>query len=392
MKRRLMALMALALAVSSCQSDSFLGFGAQDEVDVKLAFSAPDMIGDTRTDGDSQMALNSAFGAIDYLDGAPVGDYRADWDDVDLRYSLEIYDVENLTQPIKDRLVIVKDRYEPVQFDLRLIAGRTYRFAVFADFVPHGTAAAEVGSDVETHRDLGLRHTIGANLTDIAIKESTEALNDEIADAYFASFEYTPAEDVPSNVVEQTLTRPYAKVRVVATDLAELNLNVHPKYVNVTYMTYDEDTAYPTKFNAVKGKLVKDAAVAVAEGESEGKTLGAEYVAQVRDNRDQHVYNSGYDANVDVNNRASHLTLFTDYILATSGEHTPISFTMTVLDENKVKIKEVEFDTQIPLERNYLTTIVGNVLTTKTDIQITINDDFLNANKTEDEPFHEVVE
>ena len=178
----------------------------------------------------------------------------------------------------------------------------------------------------------------------------------------------------------------------MATDLAELNLNVHPKYVNVTYMTYDEDTVYPTKFNAVKGKLVKDAAVTVAEGESEGKTLGAEYVAQVRDNRDQHVYNSGYDANVDVNNRASHLTLFTDYILATSGEHTPISFTMTVLDENKVKIKEVEFDTQIPLERNYLTTIVGNVLTTKTDIQITINDDFLNANKTEDEPFHEVVE
>ena len=393
MKRRLMALVALAFAMTSCQSDSFMGLDSQNEVDVKLAFSAPDMIGATRTDGDVNMALNSAFGAIDYLDGAPVGDYRLDWDDVDLRYSLEIYDAQNLDAPIKDRLVIIKDKYEPVQFDVRLIAGRTYRFAVFADFVPNGTAAAEVvNMDVDAQRDLGLRHTIGNNLTDIAIKASAAAINDEIADAYFASFEYTPAEDVPNNIVEQTLTRPYAKVRVVATDLADLNLNVHPKYVQVSYEVYDEDAAFPTKFNAVKGKLVKDEAVAQNDETAQNAPLAAEYVAAVRDNRDMHVYNSGYDLMVDANGRASHLTLYTDYILAASGKHTPINFTMTVFDESNVKIKEVKFDTQIPLERNYLTTIVGNVLTTQTDIKITINDDFLNADNTEDEPFYEVVE
>jgi hypothetical protein len=116
----------------------------------------------------------------------------------------------------------------------------------------------------------------------------------------------------------------------------------------------------------------------------------------IRDNRVNHVYNVDYDEMVVLadngTERASHLTLFSDYILATSGEHTPINFTMTVLDEKMVKIREVEFDTQIPIERNYLTTIVGNVLTKVTEVNVSINDDFNNSKNSEDEPFYEEVE
>ncbi|MBO7263951.1 MAG: hypothetical protein J6U93_05470 [Alistipes sp.] len=387
MKTRLMALMALALGMASCQVDSILGIGSRSEVNVQLSFSAPDLIGDTRTDGDAQSQLNSAYGAIDYLDGAPLDDSRyVDWNDVDLRYSLEIYDAENLNAPIKDRMVVIKDKYEPVRFDLRLIAGREYRFAIFADFVSNGLAQEEVNPDVDAQRDLGMRHTIGVNLTDIAIKQDTDSLNDEVADAYFTYFNYTPEEGVEGNIVEKTLTRPYAKVRVVATDLAELNLNVHPKYVTVKY---NSDIVIPTAFNAVKGKILGDKSV-------EGKSISATYVSKIRDNRESHVYNAEYDAMFTVADngaeRASHLTLCTDYILATSGEHTPINFTMTVLDENKEKIREVEFDTQIPIERNYLTTIVGNVLTKVTEVNVSINDDFNNSKNSEDAPFYEEVE
>lgn len=379
--------MALALGMASCQGDNLFGAGSGSEVDVQLSFNAPELIGETRTDGDAYAYLNSAYGGIDYLDGAPLGDSRyVDWDDVDIRYSLEVYDVADLTAPIKDRKVVIKDKYTPVQFDVRLIAGREYRFAVFADFVGNGLAEQTISSDADAQRNLGLRHTIGDNLTDITILQDKDALNDEVADAYFAYFNYTPNEEAQNNLVEKTLTRPYAKVRVVATDLAELNLNVHPKYITVKY---NSDIVIPTAFNAVKGKISGDKSL-------EGKSISATYVDKIRDNRVNHVYNSDYDEMVVLadngTERASHLTLFSDYILATSGEHTPINFTMTVLDEKRVKIREVEFDTQIPIERNYLTTIVGNVLTKVTEVNVSINDDFNNSKNSEDEPFYEEVE
>lgn len=387
MKTRLVALMALVLGMASCQGDNLFGAGSGSEVDVQLSFNAPELIGETRTDGDVYAQLNSAYGGIDYLDGAPLGDSRyVDWDDVDIRYSLEVYDVADLTAPIKDRKVVIKDKYAPVQFDVRLIAGREYRFAVFADFVDNGLAEQTISSDADAQRNLGLRHTIGDNLTDITILQDKDVLNDEVADAYFAYFNYTPNEEVQNNLVEKTLTRPYAKVRVVATDLAELNLNVHPKYITVKY---NSDIVIPTAFNAVKGKISGDKSL-------EGKSISATYVDKIRDNRVNHVYNSDYDEMVVLadngTERASHLTLFSDYILATSGEHTPINFTMTVLDEKMVKIREVEFDTQIPIERNYLTTIVGNVLTKVTEVNVSINDDFNNSKNSEDEPFYEEVE
>ena len=390
MKMRFLTLLALTLGMASCQTDFVSEGQAGNEVDVCFSVGAPDLISVTRADADNM--LDSAYGAIDYLTNAPRDnqDNIVDWDEVDLRYSLEVYDATDLTRPIKDRMVVVKPEYSDATFNVRLIAGRKYQIVVFADFIQQLDDAAVVDADVDAQRDLGLRHTIGANLTDITIKQDKDALNDEVADAYFVSFAHTPNENAQNNVVEQTLHRPYAKVRVVATDLAELNLNVHPKYVKVEYEVYDEGVVYPTKFNAVKGRLIKGEPVeGVAE---ESKVLTAEYVSEIRDNRDKHVYNAGYDDDVDVNNRASALTLFTDYILAAEGTQTPINFTMTVLDENKVKIKEVKFDTQIPIQRNFLTTIAGNVLTTNTSITVNINDNFYNADKTEDEPFYEVVE
>ncbi|MBO7242610.1 MAG: hypothetical protein J6V19_02990, partial [Alistipes sp.] len=67
--------------------------------------------------------------------------------------------------------------------------------------------------------------------------------------------------------------------------------------------------------------------------------------------------------------------LFTDYILA-NAEQTPFQFTMTVESANGKEIKTTQFNTDIPVERNKLTTIIGNVLTTATEINITIDDNF----------------
>ena len=349
MKARFFAIAALVLGLASCQKDFAPEMNSGDEVKVTLSVSAPELIGATRAgvDGeiDGQGALDSRFGAIDYLDGNVANDSRWDWNDVDIRYTMEVYDQEDLTTPIKDRQEIIKDQYQQVEFEVRLIPNRKYQFVVFADFVDQDTKEP-------------LRHVLGETLNDIALVN--EALNDEVADCYFKSWSFEPTNNT-SNQTEATLTRPYAKVRVIATDLAELNLNVHPEKIAIEY-----NTVIPTTFNAVKGTI---------SGDNTTKTFTYDYIAEIRDNMANHVYNADYDAMVDPKTgRASHMTLFTDYILA-EDEQSPINFKMTVSDKIK-EIKVVDFNTEIPVQRNYLTTIIGDVLTTNVNVEVNISDDF----------------
>ena len=372
MKTRLFTLMALVLGMASCQRDmANVGSQSGDEVPVTLSVATPEL-GITRAgdDGDDDFinGHDSAYGAIDYFSDA-------DWDKADLRYSLEVYDKTNLTEPIKDRMVVIKDKYEPAHFELRLIPNREYQFVVFADFVPNGTAAQEV--DYNNQANLGLRHTIGDNLTQIAVKVYDEngklidAINDEIADAYFKTFSYKPLNNTQNNInatEKVILQRPYGKVRVVATDLAHLNLNVDPKFVEVTY----SNVLVPTTFNAVTGVIGTD---------TSSRTYTFNYVDDIRTNRAAHVYNVGYDAMTSTSDkgevRASHLTLFTDYILASEQQHA-ISFMMTTYDESGTPIKTVDFNTNIPVQRNHLTTIIGDLLTAANEVTVKIDDNFAN--------------
>ena len=365
MKARFFALAALVLGLASCQkdfNDTTANLGG--EVDFQLSVGATEL---TRAGengvADEQNAKNSAYGAIDYFQGA-------DWNSVDLRYSLEVYDANALNAaPVKDRQVIIVDKYEAVSFDLRLVPNRTYQFVVFADFVEDKgeDARKNVSPAIEAQRDLGLHHFIGNDLRDIKIK--SDAINDETTDAYFVSEPRTITNSAAQSIV---LTRPYGKVRVIATDLAELNLNVEPKSVEVEY-----EAAHPAAFNAVTGAI---------DATYETKKYTSVYNEGVsKSSLANHFYTEGYDAKKSTNangvERHTHMTLFTDYILA-KDEQESIHFTMTVKDAIK-DIKTTNFYTEIPVQRNHLTTIVGNVLTTATEINVTIDDNFAGENEVE---------
>ena len=365
MKARFFALATLVLGMVSCQQDVDTIAPVGGEVDFQISVAAPELAG-TRAgengEADTQNAMDSAFGAIDYLQGAATGDYRQDWGDVDLRYTLEVYDVADNyagAVPVKDRQVIIKDSYEPVVFDLRLVPNRDYHFVVFADFVAQDEYKKDATAQLSVE---GIRHDIGDTLADITLKN--EAINDEVADSYFATKDIKVTNSAAQDIV---LKRPYGKVRVIATDLAELNLNVHPFTVEMEY-----EAANRNKFNAVTGEL--------NEGTYAVKAFKSGYVAKVRDNMGSHFYNVGYDAEtapaVNGTVRHTHMTLFTDYILALPEGQTPIHFTMVVKDEAGVVIKETAFTTDIPVERNKLTTVIGNVLTTATEIEVRIDDNF----------------
>ena len=374
MKARFFALATLVLGMVSCQQDVDTIAPVGGEVDFQISVAAPELAG-TRAgengEADTQNAMDSAFGAIDYLQGAATGDYRQDWGDVDLRYTLEVYDVADNyagAVPVKDRQVIIKDSYEPVVFDLRLVPNRDYHFVVFADFVAQDEYKKDATAQLSVD---GIRHDIGDTLADIILKN--EAINDEVADSYFATKDIKVTNSAAQDIV---LKRPYGKLRVVATDLAELNLNVHPKSVVVEY-----ESLNPNKFDAVTGDI---------KGEYAVKQFTTTFVENVRDNMGSHYYNVGYDAEtapaVNGTVRNTHITLFTDYILGENAQtdgtypQTPIHFTMTVNDGKGGEIKTTAFTTDIPVERNKLTTVIGNVLTTATEIEVRIDDNFAGEN------------
>ena len=340
MKARFLALAALVLGMASCQNDfDGASVGVGGEVDFQLKVSAVELA--TRAGNTDRAGKDSAYGAIDYFEAAG-------WDGMKLRYTMEVYDVDEqgnvvTTGPVKDRMTQVVDDYQPVSFDLRLVPGRDYRFVVFADFV---NAAGE-----------GLHHDI----TDLkAIKIKNDGINDECTDAYFDVLDVLDLQN--NQTGEMVLTRPYGKVRVIATDLAELNLNVDPGQVEVAYTA-----KHPQTFNAVLGVIdeytAEDYVFTYEYEDTVGKTSLAD-----------HLYTLDYDAMVE-DGRHTHMTLFTDYILAKDTQES-IHFTMTVYDQAGDPIKTTNFNTEIPVQRNYLTTVIGNVLTTATEINVTIDDSF----------------
>ena len=360
------------LGLASCQNDfDGANVGVGGEVDFQLAVAAPELGATRADDGDQQYGHDSAFGAIDYL-GDEADDLRVDWKDVDLRYSLEVYDVErdynaSHVNPIKDRQVIIVDKYEPVMFELRLVPNRNYHFVVFADFVKEGEHLKEVNAGIDAQAELGIRHSIGKDLRSITLKN--EAINDEVADAYFATKDIEIKNSAAQDI---ELKRPYGKVRVVATDLHELNLNVDPAAVRVTYDALNADG-----FNAVTGAI---------SGEYETKQFVNLYNPVKKTDMNNHIY-TGYNTDaykVTSDNgvtRNKYMTIFTDYILAGADQHS-IHFTMEVfqhgdsVDNLQNLIKSTSFNTDIPVQRNYLTTVIGNVLTTATEINVTIDDNF----------------
>ena len=318
---------AMLLGVSCQQHEGFNEISNDDVVSVQLKLDIPELAA-TRA-GETDM--NSGLGAIDNFNDD-------EWAKYDVRYILEIYDVtpgyENLDTPIKKREVQTFDSYQETMFEVRLVPNRKYRFVVWADFVEQGT-----------------KDDLNYNTTDLkSISRNSIVAMDESHDAYFI---WKDLEVTSSGISESlTLKRPFGKIRVISTDQNEVNIGSEVAKVDVTFYNH---TLY-NSLNAVTG---------VATGE----TLNS-YTYTVT--KDDSVYTKGYDESI------ANMTLFADYILA--GDETEgaqeVNFTITAWGKDGRKINSHDFNTQIPLERNHLTTIVGNLLTLQNEIYISIDDDF----------------
>lgn len=330
MKKQLLSLAFIAALLTSCMTDGDkVNYEGKDTVDFTIGINIPELA--TRS---GETAMNSGLGAIDNFNFDD-----SEWDSYDVRYMLEVYDVtegfKNTDTPIKKRDVKTVDKYEPTSFQLRLIPNRDYRFVVWADFVNEG-------SDADLHYST-------VDLNNVYRLTKVTAM-DECQDAYFIK------EDIHlgSNGLSKDLVlkRPFGKIRVITTDHNEVNIGSEPAKVEVKFYNH---TLY-TSLDAVTGK-------------ASGNTVN-EYTYEVT--KENSPYTQGYDSEV------QNMTLFADYILAGDEDEgaQEVNFTMTVWGKDGRQIRTHDFNTQIPLERNHLTTIIGNLLTLDNEFTISIDDNF----------------
>ena len=311
MKAKIFALVALVLGMVSCQKEiNGIAVDKNGEAAVTISVALPEE-GATRAGG-----TDSAVGAIGNIDPA----------EYDIRYILEVYDENgNLA---KGPITNYEDNSTSTSFTLRLVPGRDYKFVVWADFTAQGV-------EESLHYDT-------SNLAEVKLKGNMDEhkLMDETRDAYTGTLY---VEDFSSTSdVNVPLTRPFAKLRVVTTDMNEIYSNLENAVVTYT-------TPINTTFNAIAG----------VKGDTYENVTKAVYYG-----------NSRYYSNEDGKGQ---MTLFADYLFGT--EDGTVQFTLDVADA-VAAIPQVIFNTNIPVQRNYLTTVTGPILTDSNNITVTIEEGF----------------
>ncbi|MBO5833190.1 MAG: hypothetical protein J6Q95_07860 [Alistipes sp.] len=249
-----------------------------------------------------------------------------------LRFILEIH---NGTYRVRHSVV---SKSTTAEFPVAIVPGHEYQFAVWADFVKS-----------ESDTDLYYNTQDGLDKVTMLSGEGVAMAMTEARDAYYGSKTLGKEGNI-SEVSQFTLTRPFAKLRVVTNDVEKsIALGHTPKSATVTYGT---DVAVYNTFNVITKSPSFD------ETAADVRTKSFTYAA------------SDYPAS----------DLYVDYILVPQTQPSTVQFTLAVNGETSA-IKTLPFNTEIPVEANKLTSIVGNLLTTNGNIDVGIEDQITERNR-----------
>lgn len=325
MKKMLSMLALSALCFAGCQNEleTVSGAGSGEERMVRIALEAPEA-----------MALTRAGGA-GYTNSAKGGVTNVDRTKYDLRYKLAVYDAKGNTVVVEPMTQTVKGAgNNATTFDVALVEGQEYKFVAWADFVTAGSTD-----------DL---HYNTADLAAISCKDKADKqLNDESRDAYFVTKNLTVNA---AQGVSLTLRRPFAKVRVVASDVKMAGADM-PDNFKITYYGCQRFTS----LNAITG---------LATGSKLNDNESTAYTAKLASTTEKD-YTEDYDA------KDGFRTLTVDYLLAETDNQTEIHFRWEAL-KGTSSVYTYDCTTDIPIQRNFLTTIFGNMLTGKTGVAVSV--------------------
>ncbi|MBE6182163.1 MAG: hypothetical protein E7148_05670 [Rikenellaceae bacterium] len=321
MKKIFLMLASAGILFSSCQKEENLG-GSTGETLVTVTATAPQAVG-------TRAAMNST--------SDKGGTVNVDDSKYDLRFVLRIYESN---QVVKEETWAGSTQTIAYQKQYRLVPGHEYTFVVWADFVKEGTTT-----------DLYYKTADFAAIEELPIATGDTRINNEARDAYFVTEAITIKEN---DNIDLTLKRPFGKVRVVTTDWNEdaiQNATV-PTEVKITY----NNTTLYTGMNLLTGALT-------------GSNATMEYTAAIND-----YTNEGATV--------AEKTLYVDYLWGmTISDPTASAATITQYPVHftiDAGIRTYDVKADVPVTRNWLTTVKGNILTTNTVINIEVDPEFDN--------------
>ena len=312
--KKLYTLLVLALGIASCQTEpEGLDVVVGGEQDVMLNVS---LLEDTRA------TSSTGFDFTNFEDN----------DKYDLRFILEISYNDTVVRNVKT------SETTSTSFPIRLIAGRPYTFTVWADLVEEGKST-----------DLFYNTTNGLDKIEVIAEKWTPNIEARDAFTHTLTTEFTATT---KNLTFE-LKRPFAKVCVVANDIADVRkFGIAPTAAVAEYTTSE----MYTKFDAVAG---------AAKGETTVKT---------------HTFNyADVDTYEDAN--SEQFTVFADYVFVPTDGNVQFSLSIYADAQRNDLIKTNNFNTTIPVVANKVTTIKGNVLTENGDVSITVGGE-LGVNET----------
>ena len=295
--KKLFTFLALVLGLVSCQTEPE-GFDVNvgGEQDVNITVSLPES---------TRAASNQGFDFTNFESNSKY----------DLRFILEISYNGKVVREVKTT------ETTSATFPVRLAPNKNYTFTVWADLVNEGS-------------EEDLYYNTANGLSNITFKSWTP--NVEARDAY--TFTTTKEFKAGETNLTMNLTRPFAKVRVVATDIENVTkFDIVPDNAVVTY-----NVDLYTSFNAVTG----------VAGDAEATAF--EYT----------INPEAYEE------ETGKLTVFADYIFVPADG--TVKFDLEIKDGD-AKIKENNFNTAIPVVANKVTSIVGDVLTHGGNVSIDVN-------------------
>ena len=294
--------MALVVALAACQKE-------QEKMDV-IVGGEVDMVVNVNVPDNTRAGSEKGIFESGILESS----------DTTMRYTLQVFYTDENNKTHKTEPQRKYDDSNSVAFDVRLTPNRDYTFVVWADVVKKNDADEWADWHYDTFND----ETGQIDLANITVIDNEWVAMDETRDAFTAKL---LVEDfTSSSIINLNLHRPNAKLRVKATDW-DTTANM-PTKANVTYTT-----AHRTAFNAYTGKAA-DASI----------TKTHKYTID-------NIYNES----------DTERTLFSDYFFA-GDEGDKVKFGLELLDNNNSVIKTLDFNTEISVKPNYLTTIEGNLL------------------------------
>ena len=324
MKARLLTFVALLLGLVACQTDPVgldvtLGEGVESVITVTLSDATR---GDSAEGGLGNITLGEQYS---------------------LRYILEIYAVDEEGEAITtscQRHIKVANTTS-VAFPVRLAPGYDYQFAVWADFVEKDSDGSDrYYKTTDGDKSFGLYA--------LTIDETKWNPMDETRDAFTASeliCNFSSASTITLN-----LERPFAKLRVVATDIEAIKaVGLKPKTATLSYQA-----DIPLSYNVVTRNVVTNAYL------NSNKIHTIDYTNCT----------SAYEDEV-----AKERTLFTDYIFVPSKG--TVQFTLNIYRDaaHKELIKSNSFPTEIAIAGNQLTTIKGDLLTVGSKVEVEVTEE-----------------